>query len=83
MSTEIVVRLPDAIVEFIDAEIDAGHSPSRAAFILRALEREHHRRCVARNAAGPAQSEIDSDADRNVSYAGYRSVIWIDPIRRR
>jgi Arc/MetJ-type ribon-helix-helix transcriptional regulator len=82
MSTEIVVRLPDAIVEFIDAEVGAGHSPSRAAFILRALEREHHRRCAARSAAVLAETEIQTDTGENVAYVGYRSVLWTDPVQR-
>lgn len=81
MSTEIVVRLPEAIVEFVDAEVCAGHSPSRAAFILRALEREHHRRCLARNAE--TTMEIDAAVDRNVAYVGYRSILWAGPVERR
>ena len=40
MSKQIVVRLPDELVEFVDEEVRAGKARSRAAFVTRALERE-------------------------------------------
>jgi hypothetical protein len=83
MSTEIVVRLPDAIIEFIDSEVGAGHSCSRAAVILRALEREHHRRVLMRNAAADAAGLGSDDTDDTAGFAGYRSVLWSDPMQRR
>jgi Arc/MetJ-type ribon-helix-helix transcriptional regulator len=69
MSTQIEIRLPAAVVEFIDAEVAAGRARSRSAFILRALEREHHR-CMAKRQQ-PAAEEAESQ-----SYAGYRSLLW-------
>jgi Arc/MetJ-type ribon-helix-helix transcriptional regulator len=38
------VRLPDEIASFVDAEVAAGHAPSRAAVVTRALERDRRRR---------------------------------------
>jgi Arc/MetJ-type ribon-helix-helix transcriptional regulator len=43
MSTQIAVRLPDEIVAFIDQKVGAKHAPSRAAVVVRALERERRR----------------------------------------
>lgn len=80
MTTQIAVVLPDAIIEFIDAEVGGGHSPSRTAFILQALEREHRRRVGAREALARTAPEAD-DSESN-GYIGYRSVLWSDPTRR-
>ncbi|MGH3556510.1 YlcI/YnfO family protein, partial [Mycobacterium sp.] len=44
MSTQIAVRLPDEIVAFIDDEVRGQHARSRAAVVVRALERERRRR---------------------------------------
>ena len=43
MTTQIAVRLPDAVVEFVDAQVRAGEARSRAAFVTSALEREMRR----------------------------------------
>jgi Arc/MetJ-type ribon-helix-helix transcriptional regulator len=40
MSKQIVVRLPDELVDFIDGVVDSGGGRSRAAVIANALERE-------------------------------------------
>lgn len=50
MSTQIAVRLPDEIVAFIDDEVQGQHARSRAAVVLRALERERRRRLAERDA---------------------------------
>jgi Arc/MetJ-type ribon-helix-helix transcriptional regulator len=44
VSRQIAVRLPDEIAAFVDAEVAAGHAPSRAAVVTRALERDRRRR---------------------------------------
>jgi Arc/MetJ-type ribon-helix-helix transcriptional regulator len=44
VSKQIAVRLPDQIASFVDAEVAAGHAPSRAAVVTRALERDRRRR---------------------------------------
>jgi Arc/MetJ-type ribon-helix-helix transcriptional regulator len=58
MSKQIAVRLPDELVEFLDATVDSGAGRSRAAVVTRALERERRRAVAARDAeilsrAGP------------------------------
>lgn len=50
MSTQIAVRLPDEIVAFIDAEVEGRHARSRAAAVVRALERERRRRLAEHDA---------------------------------
>lgn len=50
MSTQIAVRLPDDLVEFLDAIVASGASPSRAAVVTTALERDFRRRLAERDA---------------------------------
>jgi Arc/MetJ-type ribon-helix-helix transcriptional regulator len=50
MSKQIAVRLPDELVDFVDALVDAGIGRSRAAVVTRALERERRRVIAARDA---------------------------------
>lgn len=50
MSTQIAVRLPDEIVAFIDDEVRGQHARSRAAVVVRALERDRRRRLAERDA---------------------------------
>ncbi|WP_238011063.1 ribbon-helix-helix domain-containing protein [Dactylosporangium sp. AC04546] len=42
MTTQIAVRLPDELIEYVDGLVASGASPSRAAVVLRAIE--DHRR---------------------------------------
>ncbi|MEB3050609.1 YlcI/YnfO family protein [Mycolicibacter sp. MYC123] len=65
MSTQIAVRLPDEIVAFIDGEVRHEGARSRAAVVVRALERERRRRLAERDAqilaaGAPAASDLDS-----------------------
>lgn len=43
MTIQIAVRLPDPVVNFLDAEVAAGRASSRAAMVSSALEREMRR----------------------------------------
>jgi len=63
MSTQIAVRLPDEIVAFLDDQVREQHAPSRAAVVLRALERERRRHIAARDAAILARLGPDADMD--------------------
>ena len=49
MSKQIAVRLPEELVEFVDATVSAGKARSRAAVVTRALERERRRAAAARD----------------------------------
>jgi antitoxin MazE3 len=70
MSKQIAVRLPDYVVEFIDQQVQASHTQSRAAFVLTALERERRRLIAARDAKIlAAQAEDEDDFDSLASYA--------------
>jgi Arc/MetJ-type ribon-helix-helix transcriptional regulator len=67
MSTQITVRLPDDLVEYIDRLVASGRDPSRAATVARALERER-RREIAENdariyAKAAAATELDDLAE--------------------
>jgi Arc/MetJ-type ribon-helix-helix transcriptional regulator len=64
MSTQIAVHLPDEIVAFIDDEVQGQHARSRAAVVVRALERERRRRLAERDAEILAASRsAPSDLD--------------------
>lgn len=43
MTTQIAVRLPDDLVEFLDSAVAHGEAPSRAAIVAEALEQERRK----------------------------------------
>lgn len=51
-TTRLVVRLPDDLVRYIDAEIAAGTVTSRAGVVIRALEGERRQREATHDARG-------------------------------
>lgn len=51
MSTQIAVRLPDEIVDFVDAQVASGAARSRADFIWHAIQREQRRLAAERDLA--------------------------------
>lgn len=61
MSRQIAVRLPDDLVEFIDGVVGSGAVRSRAAVVIRALERERRRAIVVRDAEILAGIGLDPD----------------------
>ena len=69
MTTQIAVRLPDEIVTFIDALVDSGQAPSRAAVVSRALERERRRQRAERDVAILANTARDEDLDALAAFA--------------
>jgi Arc/MetJ-type ribon-helix-helix transcriptional regulator len=78
VSTQIAVRLPDEIVAFIDDEIREQHAGSRAAVVVRALERERRRRLAERDAEIlAARMSVPSDLDALAGHSA-RSVLDID-----
>jgi Arc/MetJ-type ribon-helix-helix transcriptional regulator len=70
MSKQIAVRLPDDLVAFVDALVGSGVEPSRAAVVMRALERERRRAIAERDAEILARSgghpELEGLADHAV-----------------
>jgi Arc/MetJ-type ribon-helix-helix transcriptional regulator len=61
MSKQIAVRLPDDLVAFVDDAVAAGAGRSRAAVVVRALERERRRAVAARDAAILARLGADDE----------------------
>ena len=51
MSKQIAVRLPDELVDFVDAVVGSGRQRSRAAVVSQALKRERRRVIAERDAA--------------------------------
>lgn len=69
MSTQIAVRLPDELVEFIDATVASGTASSRAAVVASAVERELRRHIAAQDAQILAGLRSDSDLDDLANFA--------------
>ena len=61
MTSQIAVRLPPELVEFVDDEVASGHADSRAAVVLKALAREHRRAVAERDASILAKSHGSRD----------------------
>ncbi|MBU2667726.1 hypothetical protein KOI35_29865 [Actinoplanes bogorensis] len=75
MSTQIAVRLPDELVAFVDGQVSSGSAASRAAVVVRALERERRRAAAERDAAIYAADGNDrDDLDGLAAWAGGRSL---------
>ena len=74
MSKQIAVRLPDELVEFVDEIVDSGAGRSRAAVVIRALERERRHVVAARDAEILAHTGPDPQLAGLAEYAaGQRS----------
>ena len=69
MSTQIAVRLPESMVEFLDRLVAEGQAPSRAFVVERALAREFRRQIAARDAAILAEAGADPDMGSLAEYA--------------
>ena len=69
MSTQIAVRLPDSMVEFLDQLVAQGRAASRASVVERALATEFRRLAAARDAAILAGAGPDPDMDSLAEYA--------------
>ena len=72
MSTQIAVRLPDELVEFVDEVIASGAGRSRAAVVTVALERERRRALAARDAEILARTGPDPELTGLAEYAASR-----------
>lgn len=81
MSIQIAVRLPDDLVQYVDAQVAAGHVSSRAALVARALERERRRTVAARDAKILAAARDGShDLDGLDGLAGYAAAVALDDL---
>lgn len=64
MSRQIAVRLPEAIVDFVDELVSEGSASSRASVVNRALERERRRVLTAREVEILIEAGDYPDMDR-------------------
>ena len=69
MAKQIAVRLPDELVAFVDARVDAGAERSRATLVTRALERERRRLIAERDAEILARTGPNADLDALAEHA--------------
>lgn len=49
MSVQIALRLPESVVEYIDAQVEAGRAKSRSDVVARFVERDRRRERAARD----------------------------------
>jgi Arc/MetJ-type ribon-helix-helix transcriptional regulator len=61
MSTQIAIRLPDEVVQFVDAQVSSGAAKSRADFIWTAIKREQRRLVADSDAAIYAAMSFEDD----------------------
>ena len=61
MSRQVTVRLPEALVAFIDRQVHDGRAASRAAVVAAAIERERRREIGERDAAILAAAGRDDE----------------------
>ena len=78
MSTQIAVRLPDELVEFLDELVRSGSVASRAAAVTRALERERRRLTAERDAAILVRTGADPDMDQLARHAAATAMDDLD-----
>lgn len=69
MSKQIAVRLPDALVAFVDEVVAGGEGRSRAGVVTRALERERRRVVAARDVAILTRTGPDPELERLAEHA--------------
>jgi antitoxin MazE3 len=69
MSTQIAVRLPDELVDFVDEVVVSGRGRSRASVVIQALERERRRAVAARDAEILARTGPDPELAGLAEYA--------------
>jgi Arc/MetJ-type ribon-helix-helix transcriptional regulator len=74
MSKQIAVRLPDDLVDFMDALVVGGEETSRASIVARALKRERRRLGTLRDIEILKRSEPDEDMDAMVAYLAHRPI---------
>ena len=61
MGKQLTVRLPDALVEFIDQQVEHGEATSRAAVVAAALDQQRRQEIAERDAAILARAAADGD----------------------
>lgn len=75
MTTQIAVRLPDDLVQFLDAKIAEGVSPSRAAIVAEALEAQRRRQAALEDARILEEVGTADDLDDLVTWTAQQTVV--------
>ncbi|MFT0849132.1 ribbon-helix-helix domain-containing protein [Actinomycetaceae bacterium L2_0104] len=70
MTTQIAVRLPDDMVDFLDGVVASGRAPSRAAVVASAIEREMRRVLAERDAEILQGEGAEDELDALVAWTG-------------
>ena len=68
MTTQVTVRLPDALVHAVDALVGSGQARSRASVVERALERELRRVIAERDISILRDEPVADDLDALASW---------------
>lgn len=77
MTTQIAVRLPDDLVEFLDKTVSHGDAPSRAAIVTEALEAERRRQAAIHDVRLLGEAGTEDDLDDLVTWSA-RQKPWGD-----
>ena len=75
MTIQITVRLPDAVVAFLDRSVAADQATSRAALVAHALEREMRLQAAQQDAAILHTQGAADDLDELVAWSTTRTVL--------
>lgn len=78
MTTQIAIRLPDEVVQFVDSQVSLGAAKSRADFIWTAIRREQ-RRLVA-DADAAIYAAMGADDEEFAGLAGYAARVPLDEL---
>jgi Arc/MetJ-type ribon-helix-helix transcriptional regulator len=78
MSTQIAVRLPDDLVDFVDGLVRHGDATSRAVVVARALRNERRRATAACDAEILARTAPDTDLDQLAELAAVTAMDDLD-----
>lgn len=73
MTTQIAVRLPDELVNFLDRSVAEDIAASRAALVSRAVEREMRRQAALADVAILSRQGTEDDLDALVSWSAANS----------
>lgn len=74
MTTQIAVRLPDELVNFLDRSVAEGIAASRAALVRRAVEREMLRQVASANVTILSAQGTADDLDALVAWPAVNSI---------
>lgn len=75
MTTQIAVRLPDEMVRFLDRSVASGRTPSRAALVAAAIEREMRLHAAQQDAEILVERGAADDLDGLVAWSADRATV--------